>query len=65
MQFEQTAKPMGDAIPDSAEWIKDTIASIDPPNNKVVMASGRQVSDLDLEVNSLGNDCHGFFTAFR
>ncbi len=48
-----TAKPMQEAIPDNAEWIKDGVAAFDPDHNKVTTEGGREVGSSSDRCQSL------------
>lgn len=43
MGLPDTRIPMQEAIPSNAEWIKDSVASFDPLNNKITTVGGKQV----------------------
>ncbi|KAI8082508.1 uncharacterized protein B0P05DRAFT_586178 [Gilbertella persicaria] len=41
--FSESVKPMGDVMPNEAEWIQDKVVSFDPDNNTVKLADGQTV----------------------
>lgn len=45
-----SVRPEADLIPDGATWIKDKVASFDPDNNSVTLASGETVTYDQLVV---------------
>uniref|UniRef100_A0A0X3NZX0 Sulfide:quinone oxidoreductase, mitochondrial n=1 Tax=Schistocephalus solidus TaxID=70667 RepID=A0A0X3NZX0_SCHSO len=49
----QTFIPMHQAIPRDTRWIKDSVAAFDPPANKVITATGKEVT-YDYLVISMG-----------
>ena len=40
----QSGKPMASVLPKKATWIKDTVATFDPDNNRVTTASGEEIA---------------------
>jgi sulfide:quinone oxidoreductase len=40
---EDSERPMGDIIPKGAEWHRDSVAAFHPEDNKVKLASGKEV----------------------
>lgn len=46
--FEQSGQPMGKTLPKGAEWIKDSVALVQPENNLVKTANGLEVSFIEL-----------------
>lgn len=53
MRLQDTRIPMMKAIPSNAEWIKDSVESYDPLNNKVTTVDGKQIT-YDYLVMCLG-----------
>ncbi|KAK4515666.1 Bifunctional acetohydroxyacid reductoisomerase [Mucor velutinosus] len=41
--FSESVKPMGDVMPNDAEWIQDKVTEFDPENNTVKLADGQTV----------------------
>ena len=41
---EQSGRPMASVLPKKATWIKDSVATFDPDNNKVTTAKGDEIS---------------------
>ena len=41
---EQSGKPMASVLPKKATWIKDSIATFDPDNNRVTTAGGDEIA---------------------
>ena len=41
---EQSGRPMASVLPKKATWIKDSVATFDPDNNKVTTAGGDEIA---------------------
>ena len=48
---ETTARPMSEVMPVGVNWVKDAVATFDPENNKVSLASGKVVEYEHLIVS--------------
>lgn len=47
--FSQTYQSMGKSLPSGANWIKDSVAKVDPKKNLVTTAGGLEVSLVILD----------------
>lgn len=53
-EFEKTQKPMAEVIPKGVSWIKEKVTEVKPTQNKVVLASGQELSyDVLVVANGL------------
>lgn len=52
-EFKASGRPMADVLPKKAQWIKDRAAQFFPEENRLVTASGEEIS-YDYLVLALG-----------
>ncbi|KAM3175958.1 hypothetical protein ACTXT7_007476 [Hymenolepis weldensis] len=53
MGLPDTRIPMREAISSNAEWIKDSVASFDPLNNKITTVGGKQLNPVQFILGCL------------